>query len=57
MQSGFTLTSEGGDIIIKIKQTTLRLPTKLFDVLHKQAKAKGLTLNALLLHILWEWVD
>lgn len=36
---------------------TLRLPKTLFDQLKEEAHSQGHSLNALILHILWEWVE
>lgn len=36
---------------------TLRLPDKLMDMLHKTAKESGLSVNALIVEILQEWMD
>lgn len=38
-------------------QTTLRLPDSLYKKMKKTAKARGMTLNALILNILWEFVN
>lgn len=40
------------------EQTTLRLPPdKLRQILKTSAKARGITMNALILQILWAWVE
>lgn len=36
-------------------QTTLRLPDSLYKKIKKAAKARGMTLNALILSVLWEF--
>lgn len=36
---------------------TLRLPTELFIKLQKSAKETGVSINALILQILWEWKE
>lgn len=36
---------------------TFRLPKQLLDKLKKSADTQGLSLNALILQILWEWVN
>ena len=35
---------------------TLRMPTQLYEAIGKQATETGVSLNALILHILWDWV-
>lgn len=35
---------------------TFRIPTNLMNSLKQTAKIKGVSLNALILQILWEWV-
>ena len=35
----------------------LRGPQKLFDVLKKEAKQKGISVNALILSIIWDWIE
>ena len=39
----------------EIVATTLRLPKELLESIRENAKEKGLTLNALILQILWKW--
>lgn len=34
---------------------TLRIPTPLFEQLQKEAEESGVSLNAFILQILWEW--
>ena len=34
---------------------TLRLPPRLYNLLQIQAKETGVSLNALILEILWDW--
>lgn len=46
-----------GESILDVQQTTLRIPKKLFQFLKTKAKAKGVSLNALILHILWEYAE
>ena len=36
--------------------TTIRLPDELHRKLKNEAKKKGMTLNALVVSLLWEWV-
>lgn len=36
---------------------TVRVPDELQNLLKKSASEHGLTRNALVLHILWEWAD
>lgn len=38
-------------------QTTFRIPEKLYKELKSEAGRKGLSINALLLNILWKWAD
>lgn len=38
------------------KRFTFRLPDSLFDNLKKEADKQGLSLNALILQILWNWI-
>lgn len=38
-----------------IKRFTLRLPYKLYSKLVKEANIKGVSLNSLILQILWDW--
>lgn len=35
---------------------TLRLPSKLFDIIGAKANELGQPINALILQILWDWV-
>lgn len=35
---------------------TFRIPTTLMKLLREEAKNKGVSLNALILQILWDWV-
>jgi len=37
-------------------QILIRAPKELKDTLQKRAKQIGITLNALILQILWEWL-
>lgn len=39
------------------KRFTFRLPDGLFEKLQNEAGMQGLSLNALILQILWEWID
>lgn len=39
-----------------ISQMLVRSPQELKDILQERAKKKGLTLNSLILQILWEWL-
>lgn len=43
-------------IIDERARFTLRLPEKLFESLGKEATEVGVSLNALILQILWNWV-
>lgn len=36
---------------------TLRLPKRLFEMLQHDANATGVSVNALLLQILWQWLE
>jgi len=36
---------------------TFRIPEKLFSLLKIKANEQGLSINAFILHILWNWVD
>lgn len=36
---------------------TLRLPTELFSHIQSEASRTGVSINALILKILWEWVE
>ena len=36
---------------------TLRLPNNLIECLRKEANKQGVSINALILNILWEWVE
>ena len=36
---------------------TLRLPNNLIEKLKNQANRQGISINALILNILWEWVE
>nr|DAZ33195.1 MAG TPA: antitoxin [Caudoviricetes sp.] len=36
---------------------TLRLPNNLIEDLKNQANRQGISINALILNILWEWVE
>ncbi len=51
---------KGGDVNYMTKDArkrfTFRLPGSLFDNLKKEADKQGLSLNAMILQILWEWV-
>ena len=38
-------------------QTTIRFPDKLYQRLKEEARTKGLTVNALVIGILWEKMD
>lgn len=43
--------------IDKRARFTLRLPEALLDLIGKEAMKKGVSLNALILQILWDWVE
>ena len=36
---------------------TLRLPGQLFDKLRAQAEQMGISINSLILQILWDWAE
>lgn len=36
---------------------TLRIPEKLFRIIQKKADAAGVSTNALILQILWQWLE
>lgn len=36
---------------------TFRIPSKLLKMLRREAQDKGVSLNALILQILWDWTD
>lgn len=38
-------------------QILIRAPKELKEILQERAKRIGVTLNALILQILWEWVE
>lgn len=38
-------------------QILIRAPKKLKELLRELAEQKGITLNALILQILWDWVE
>ncbi|MCD8149116.1 MAG: toxin-antitoxin system HicB family antitoxin [Clostridiales bacterium] len=38
-----------------VVQTTIRMPEELHQKLKEEAERRGLTLNALLIHVLWKW--
>lgn len=38
-----------------MEQTQIRMPLKLKETLRKQAREIGISLNALVLQILWSW--
>ncbi len=38
-------------------QTTVRLPQELYIKLKQLAKIKGLTLNAIIINALWEFIE
>ena len=40
----------------KRERFTLRMPTQLYEAIEKQAAKTGVSLNALILHILWDWL-
>ena len=50
------ITMKGG-VIIKTKQTTLRMPENLSSILKETSTKKRLCQNSLILNILWEWVE
>ena len=35
---------------------TLRMPKRLYEAIGEQATKTGVSLNALILHILWDWL-
>lgn len=36
---------------------TFRVPDRLYELLKEEAAAKGVSLNALILQILWDWAE
>lgn len=38
-----------------MEQTQIRMPLKLKETLRKQAREMGISVNALILQILWNW--
>lgn len=40
-----------------IKRFTFRLPDALFDAIGRKAKELGVSRNALILQILWDWAN
>lgn len=38
-------------------QTTIRIPEELYEVIKKESERKGISVNALLLNILWRWAE
>lgn len=58
-KSRYVILLKGGDVNYMTKDTrkrfTFRLPGSLFDNLKKEADKQGLSLNAMILQILWEW--
>ena len=40
-----------------IGQILIRVPTELKEIINNQSKKMGLTINALVLNILWDWVE
>lgn len=36
---------------------TFRIPKKLLEMLKSESEKKGVSINALILQILWEWVE
>lgn len=59
-KSGYVILLKGGDVNYMTKDVrkrfTFRLPDSLFDNLKKEADKQGLSLNALILQILWNWI-
>ncbi len=41
----------------KITAKTLRMPQTLFESLKNSAKEYGVTLNGLIVRVLWEWLE
>ena len=39
------------------KRFTFRMPKELHNELEKEARKQGTSINALILQILWEWVE
>lgn len=52
---------QGGDVNNMIndarKRFTFRLPDSLFEKLKNKADKQGLSLNAMILQILWDWME
>ena len=46
-----------GDLLDKIKITTLRIPSELLNKINIYSKQKGISKNALILNILWGWLE
>ena len=40
-----------------IQRFTFRLPESLFERAKAEAKRQGISANALLIHILWDWAE
>lgn len=40
-----------------IRQILIRVPVELKEIINNQSKKMGLTANAFILQILWDWVD
>ena len=36
---------------------TFRIPTSMFEALKAEAEKRGVSINALILQILWEWAE
>ena len=48
---------EGGEMMSRIMLIPLRLVRELNDQLKKEAMARGISKNALIVQILWDWVN
>lgn len=40
-----------------VVQTSLRVPKELYEVIKKEAERKGISVNGLLLQLLWKWAE
>lgn len=38
-------------------QTTIRIPEELYEVVKGEAERKGISVNALLLDLIWRWAE
>nr|DAJ90250.1 MAG TPA: repressor [Bacteriophage sp.] len=40
-----------------VERFTFRIPKKLLDIIRNNASEKGVSVNALILQILWDWTE